>query len=49
MIQNKNKNQNLMKIPGFKNYTTQSQFGKKKSIKDQPLYEKINNQMKKKK
>jgi hypothetical protein len=49
MIQYKNKNPNLMKIPKFKNFTTKSQFDKKKSIKDQPLYEKISNKMKEKK
>lgn len=46
MIQYKNKNPNLMKIPTFKNLTTKSHFGKKKSIKDQPLFENINNQLK---
>lgn len=46
MIQYKNKNPTLMKIPKYKNLTTKSHFGKKKSIKDQPLYEKISNQIK---
>ena len=45
MIQYKNKNPTLMKIPKYKNLTTKSHFGKKKSIKDQPLYEKISNQI----
>lgn len=48
MIQYKNNHPNLMKIPKFKNMTSKSHFNKKKSIRDQPLFEKINNQLKEK-
>ena len=48
MIQFKHKSPTLLNIPKSKNMTTKSHFDKKKSIKDQPLYEKISNKMKEK-
>ena len=49
MFQKSNKNQgNVVNISGQKNRTTKSHFGLKKSIKDQPLFEQIVNQMKEK-